>query len=670
VAGSDLRGTVLDGRYEVIEPIAEGAMGAVYRGERVKLGRAVAIKVMHEELPDELSSRQRFEREAKLMARLEHPNCVSVIDFGLHEDKPFLVMDLVRGTSLLELLDRAGKLEPRRAGDILRQVLSGLAHAHELGIVHRDIKPANIMISEKAGLGEQVQILDFGLARLTEGSTKLTTGIVVGTPNYMAPEQCRGGTLDARTDLYACGVLLFEMLIGEKPFYGEDPLTVVRKHLTEPPRRLGDVDPATDFGELEGVVSRALAKNAADRFGSAVEMARAIEDAVGKLTKVSAAAVFARAVPAADLPAGGLVATPSGWNVPQSAVMAASAPSGSTPPVIPAPAPVQAAEPAAPAVPAALPPLPQPGPYVPPPPPFVPSSPPPSAPAAPASSPPIAAPSAAPPIAAPPAAAPPAAAPPAAAPPAAAPPAAAPPAAAPPAAAPPVAAPPPAALGGAANAAPEAPLVVPPTRPSTVPPAPASTPGGLPQLPFTRRQLMIGAGGLFALVLVIAIAVSSGGSSRPARPSKPTATRPTTTQPAQPRPEPAAAMVTRAGDLIAYSDFEGAITLLVKARKQYPDNAELAYLAGRAYFGKLWWADGIKQFRDAIALDPILRKDPELLKTVLKGFLTTPSVDTRIADFMHEELGAAMRPYLEETASTHPTPKLRARAKAELSRYP
>src|SRR5687767_500200 len=149
-------------------------MGSVYRGERVGLGRAVAIKIMHQELPDELASRQRFEREAKLMALLEHPNCVSVMDFGLHEDKPFLVMDLVRGTSLIQILDKVGRIEAVKTCDILKQVLSGLAHAHELGIVHRDIKPANIMISEKAGLGQQVRILDFGLARLTESSTKLT----------------------------------------------------------------------------------------------------------------------------------------------------------------------------------------------------------------------------------------------------------------------------------------------------------------------------------------------------------------------------------------------------------------------------------------------------------------------------------------------------------------
>ena len=175
-----------------------------------------------------------------------------MIDFGVHDDKPFLVMDLVRGTSLIDLLETRGRFEIARAVDIVRQVLSGLAHAHELGIVHRDIKPANIMLTEKTGLGEQVRILDFGLARPANESTKLTTGIVVGTPNYMAPEQIKGGDLDGRTDLYACGVMLFELLTGKKPFTADDPLAVVRKHLHDPPPRLADQIPDVDLGDLEG----------------------------------------------------------------------------------------------------------------------------------------------------------------------------------------------------------------------------------------------------------------------------------------------------------------------------------------------------------------------------------------------------------------------------------
>jgi serine/threonine-protein kinase len=269
---------VLDGRYRIVKALAEGAMGAVYRGERVGLGRDVAIKVMHDVLPGELSARERFEREAQLMAKLAHPHCVSVIDFGLHENKPYLVMEFVKGKSLHELLLEEHALPARRACDIARQILAGLAHAHELDIIHRDIKPANVMVSPKEGLGDHVQILDFGLARLREQSTQLTAGIAVGTPSYMAPEQCRGAPADARVDLYACGIVLFEMIAGSKPFVARDPLDIVKLHLTAKPPRLADMLPG-DHGALEDVIARALAKDPRERYQSAVEMANAIEEA-------------------------------------------------------------------------------------------------------------------------------------------------------------------------------------------------------------------------------------------------------------------------------------------------------------------------------------------------------------------------------------------------------
>jgi serine/threonine-protein kinase len=271
----DWTGVVLDGRYRVGGRLAEGAMGAVYRGERIGLGREVAIKVMQAVLPGELAARERFAREAELMAKLAHPHCVSVIDFGVHDDRPFLVMELVRGQSLHELIVAEHHLPPRRAAEIARQILAGLAHAHALGIVHRDIKPANIMVSPKEGLGDHVQILDFGLARLRESNTQLTAGIAVGTPSYMAPEQCRGASADARVDLYACGVVMFEMLAGRKPFVAADPIEIVKKHLTQPPPRVADVlgEPC----ELDDVIARALAKSPDDRYASAIEMAAAID---------------------------------------------------------------------------------------------------------------------------------------------------------------------------------------------------------------------------------------------------------------------------------------------------------------------------------------------------------------------------------------------------------
>jgi len=290
--GGDLSGQVIDRRYQVLERIADGAMGVVYRAVRLNLDRPVAIKVMHASLRDDMKGKERFEREAKVMARLEHPHCVSIIDFGLHGNKPYVVMELVRGRSLHEMLVEQGRFEIPRAADILGQVLSGLAHAHEQGIIHRDIKPANIMTTPKAPLGVHARILDFGLARMLGSSASLSDGVAVGTPSYMAPEQCRGDELDARVDIYACGVVLFEMLTGTKPFVADEPIEIIRKALQEPTPRLADVRPG-DYGALEDVVARALAKAPADRFPTAVAMAEALEAAVAGRKSADSTAQFA-----------------------------------------------------------------------------------------------------------------------------------------------------------------------------------------------------------------------------------------------------------------------------------------------------------------------------------------------------------------------------------------
>jgi eukaryotic-like serine/threonine-protein kinase len=279
VRGAELEGEILDKRYEIVARIAEGAMGVVYRGVRLKLDRAVAIKVMHLALPDVGDARERFEREARLMARLEHPHCVSIVDYGVHKGKPYVVMQLVSGRDLCDVLAEQQRFDPRRAADVICQVLSGLAHAHEQNIIHRDIKPANIMITPKAPLGVHARILDFGLARMLGSSISTSKGLAVGSPSYMAPEQCRGDELDARVDIYACGVVLFEMLTGRKPFIADEPLAILKKQLEEPPPRLADVTPG-DYGMLEEVVARALAKAPQDRYPSAVAMAEALTAAL------------------------------------------------------------------------------------------------------------------------------------------------------------------------------------------------------------------------------------------------------------------------------------------------------------------------------------------------------------------------------------------------------
>ncbi|HEY5938861.1 MAG TPA: serine/threonine-protein kinase, partial [Kofleriaceae bacterium] len=206
----ELIGALVDERYKVLAAMASGSMGVVYKAERVPVGKIVAIKFLHATFAGDSEFHARFERETRVMSKLAHPNCVSVVDFGVWENAPYLVMEYVAGVTLRSIID-VSPLPPARALGIARQIAAGLAHAHTQGIVHRDVKPANIMISDEIGAGEHVRILDFGLARLrgAVGRDATQTNVVVGTPNYMAPEQTvGGGIIDARTDVYAVGIVL------------------------------------------------------------------------------------------------------------------------------------------------------------------------------------------------------------------------------------------------------------------------------------------------------------------------------------------------------------------------------------------------------------------------------------------------------------------------------
>jgi serine/threonine-protein kinase len=278
VASDPRIGTVLQERYRILERLAAGGMGVVYRGERLELGRAVAIKFLHPWMAADAGFQRRFHIEAQAMSRLSHPCCVSVIDFGVEGNAPFMVMDFVTGQTLRSLVREGGPLPVKRALGIVRQVLAGLAHAHAQGIVHRDIKPDNIILTEAIGLGDQVRILDFGLARLRDTVTGLTTGLAVGTPGYMAPEQIRAGAIDARTDLYSVGVLLFELLTATRPFDGDGAAEVMRKHQESAPPALSSLHTGAGFSqELEGVVRKALAKQPGERFQSAADFATALD---------------------------------------------------------------------------------------------------------------------------------------------------------------------------------------------------------------------------------------------------------------------------------------------------------------------------------------------------------------------------------------------------------
>ncbi|MCA9610164.1 MAG: protein kinase [Myxococcales bacterium] len=274
-----LVGRVLDGRYRVERLLGGGGMGRVYDAVQVELGRRVALKILIPELAKVPSILERFRREALAAAVLGHPHIVDVTDFVLPNDgPPFLVMEHLVGEALVDVLTRDGMLSVPRALKITIQLLDALQAAHDAGIVHRDLKPANVFLVALAGGDEMVKLLDFGVAKLREspGNKKLTAvGEMVGTPRFAAPEQLKGGPVDARTDVYGAGVLLYGMLTGKPPFAGPDA-DLIRAVLQDEPMDPRVVNPAVDPA-LAAIVAKAMAKNLEDRFDSA----RAMMDALG-----------------------------------------------------------------------------------------------------------------------------------------------------------------------------------------------------------------------------------------------------------------------------------------------------------------------------------------------------------------------------------------------------
>jgi hypothetical protein len=320
-------GSVLADRYQILERLSSGAMGVVYRAERKGLGRIVAVKFLHAAFAFSTDFTRRFELEARTMSRLDHPNCVSVIDFGV-ADAPFIVMDFVTGTTLKDLL-LDGPLPPARALAITRQILAGLAHAHEKGIVHRDVKPANIMLTQATGTGDHVRILDFGLAKLVDTDASLSS-VVVGTPSYMSPEQAGAKKVDARADIYATAVVLFELLTGEKPFHSEQALQLIRMHIEKPPPALREMRPGTHFSDaLEAAVRKALAKAPGDRFQTPEDFAAALEATPEAVPARRATSGSSPNLPLAS--PGGRVPIPTGLGFSHAATMHAPPPGAERP---------------------------------------------------------------------------------------------------------------------------------------------------------------------------------------------------------------------------------------------------------------------------------------------------------------------------------------------------
>jgi eukaryotic-like serine/threonine-protein kinase len=674
-------GTVLDDRYQILDRIAAGGMGVVYKGERLKLGRSVAIKFLHAWMASEDSFKKRFEIEAMAMAKLQHPNCTSVIDFGIDNDEPYVVMDLVSGESLRKLLDRE-PVSVTRAIEIIRQVLSGLAHAHAQGITHRDIKPDNIMVDTSSSqFGDQVRILDFGLAKMRENSG-LTAGFVVGTPAYMAPEQTMGNPVDERSDVYAVGVLLFEMLTGKKPFVADEAVEIIRMHRMEPPPRLAQVAPEASFSAaLQAVVDRALAKEAGYRYQSAAEFAAALD--------TTPEAAQARKPPTADDTGQNMagLGTAATAMLPSDALMPMSSPAMAMPGTVPTQnlamgglqQPINVTAPLGPASPqqplSTLQPISAPQP-------ISTLQPMPQHQVSPQATPQMngdvsqasaqmMAPGAY------------------------------------------------AGSGMMPHAAYASSAAMPPPAVQGTDPRTPGTAGYAPVAPPVPRFIIAVVAGIAVLALLVAVGVwasqgsstssvatdtEPGGSADPEQVTDqdrdrdrtqgkdhgkdqgagknqgkdPDGSRTedtardqavrdgsgTTTVPPSSGDEPAE--FTRIKERIKAGNTRGAVKELDKLKRRHTDNAEIPYVLGQLYFGMLWVNDGLEAFREAIHRDPKYRENESLIKSTIIG-LANDSHHTKVRRFLVREVGKPAVPHLEDAARNHNSPRIRERATRALS---
>src|SRR5689334_3189754 len=277
--GSDsLVGSVLADRYHILKRIGEGGMGRVYLGEHVKMNRQCAIKVMSPALVNDAESASRFAREASNAARIIHPNVAAVFDYGESDGLVYLVMEFVDGEPLSRLLAREAPFALERAIDLARQIADGLGAAHELGIVHRDLKPDNILVSRNRSGREVVKVVDFGIAKAMQegaGEALTRTGLVIGTPEFMSPEQLLGDPIDARSDLYALGCIMHLMLTAAPAFDAPTREQMIKRRLSENPPHAQALDPGIPDA-VDRVISRLLARTPDDRYSSAAEVREAL----------------------------------------------------------------------------------------------------------------------------------------------------------------------------------------------------------------------------------------------------------------------------------------------------------------------------------------------------------------------------------------------------------
>jgi hypothetical protein len=288
----------LQGRYHLDERLAFGGMGTVFTATDQRLHRKVAVKLLKAELAQDPRFVERFRREARAVAALSHSNIAGVYDYGIDGDRHFIVMELVDGIDLARVLRSDAQLSPERASSIAAQICSALAHAHAADIVHRDVKPANVIIDAADG----VKVTDFGIARAIGDSTLTATGSVLGTAQYLSPEQAEGRGAGPASDIYSAGIVLYEMLTGSVPFTGDTPVAIAVRHMSEQVPRPSDLRPDVPC-ELDAVVARATARSPDDRYRSASEMEAAL--------RRSARSAEPAVIPASAVPAATAVLEPS-----------------------------------------------------------------------------------------------------------------------------------------------------------------------------------------------------------------------------------------------------------------------------------------------------------------------------------------------------------------------
>jgi eukaryotic-like serine/threonine-protein kinase len=282
-AGDDpLLGAIVARKFKVEKVLGVGGMGKVYKARQLTLDKAVVVKVLHDHFRDDPQLVQRFQREARAASRLNHPNSIQIIDFGQDEGGVvFMAMEFLQGQDLFAVLKKDGALAPDRVVRIMIQVCSALAEAHEQNVIHRDLKPENIMVEDRRGQRDFVKVLDFGIAKIQDpgesaGQALTQAGMVCGTPEYMSPEQARGLQLDPRSDIYALGVVMYQLATGQLPFTSDTPIGIVTKHILEKPdppsQRNAGVPPG-----LEEIILKALEKEVDNRFTTVVQMGEALE---------------------------------------------------------------------------------------------------------------------------------------------------------------------------------------------------------------------------------------------------------------------------------------------------------------------------------------------------------------------------------------------------------